>query len=93
MLQLLTPIAASIIGLLGSLSTLVLLMAGMANAKTAHLQQGKWMMWGIVIVQALSLTAAVWLMVRHKPWHASIAGIFPLIVVVVLIGILVEIEW
>lgn len=93
MLQTLVAILASIVGVLSSLCTLVLFTAGMANAKPAHLQQGKMMMWGIVLVQVVALTAAVWLMVKHKPWLASAAGIAPLVVAVVLIAILVKIEW
>jgi hypothetical protein len=72
---------------------LILLMAGLANAKPAQLQQGKWMMWGIVAVQVVALSAAVLLMLKHKPWMASAAGIAPFVVVVVLIVILVKIEW
>jgi len=93
MVQTLVAILASIAGVLSSLCMLVLLMAGLANAKPAQLQQGKWMMWGIVAVQVLSLAAAVLLMVRHKLWLASAAGIAPFVVVVVLIVILVKIEW
>ena len=93
MVQTLVAILASIAGLLSSLCMLVLFMAGLANAKPAQLQQGKWMMWGIVAVQVLSLAAAVWLMVKHKPWIASAAAITPFVVVVVLIVILVKIEW
>ncbi|HLO41520.1 MAG TPA: hypothetical protein VK176_10890 [Phycisphaerales bacterium] len=92
-LQFIAAIVASIVGVLSSLTMLILLMAGLANAKPAHLQQGKWMMWGIILVQAISLTAAVWLMVRHRHWHAAIAGVSPLIIVIVLIIILVKIEW
>lgn len=93
MVQTLVAILASIAGLLSSLCMLILFMAGLANAKPAQLQQGKWMMWGIVAVQVVSLAAAVWLMVKHKGWYASAAGIFPLVVVIVLIVILVKIEW
>ena len=93
MVPTLVAIAASIIGMLSSLCMLVLFMAGLANAKPAQLQQGKWMMWGIVAVQVVSLAAAVWLMVKQKGWHASAVGIFPTVVVIVLIVILVKIEW
>ena len=93
MVQTLVAIVATIVGVISSLCMLVLLMAGLANAKPAQLQQGKWMMWGIVAVQVAALAAAVWLMVRHKPWWASAAGIAPLAVVIVLIVILVKIEW
>jgi len=92
-LQLLLAILSSAVGVLSSLTMLVLLMAGLANAKEAHIQQGKWMMWGIVAVQAISLAAAIWLMVRHKHWYACAAGITPLVVVIALIVILVRIEW
>lgn len=92
-LQSLVAIFASIVGLLSSLTTLVMLMAGMANAKPAHLEQGKWMMWGIVLMQVVALGAAIWLMVKHKPWVATVAGIFPLVAVVVLVVVLVKIEW
>ncbi|GJQ31000.1 MAG: hypothetical protein HBSAPP03_28840 [Phycisphaerae bacterium] len=89
----LLAIVASIVGLLSSLTTLVMLMAGMANAKPAHLQQGKMMMWGIVLMQAIAIAGAVWLMVKHKPWYAAATGIFPLAAVVVLVIVLVWIEW
>lgn len=93
MVQTLVAILASIVGIMSSLGMLILLMAGLANAKPAQLQQGKWMMWGIVAVQVVALTGAVWLMLKHKPWMASAAGITPFVVVVVLIVILVKIEW
>jgi hypothetical protein len=93
MLQLLAAIVASIVGVLSSLTTIVFLMTSLANAKPLAIQQGKGMMWGIVAVQAICLTLAIWLMTRHKHWYASMAGIFPLVVVVVLIIILVKLEW
>lgn len=92
-LQTLVAIVASIIGVLASLSTLVMLAAGMANAKPAHLAQGKFMMWSIVAMQVLALAAAIWLMVKHKPWPAAAVGIVPLAAVIVLIVVLVVIEW
>jgi hypothetical protein len=93
MVQTIVAILASIVGIISSLGMLILLMAGLANAKPAQLQQGKMMMWGIVLVQVVALVAAVWLMVKHKPWLASATGIAPFVVVVVLIVILVKIEW
>lgn len=93
MLQFLLAITSSAVGVLSSLTMLVLLMAGLANAKEDHIRQGKWMMWGIVAVQAISLAAAIWLMVRHKHWHACAAGVMPPVFVIVLIAILVRIEW
>lgn len=93
MLAYLVAIAASIVGLLGSLSTLVLLAAGMANAKPAHLLQGKAMMWGILLMEAASLGLAIWLMVKHRPWPAATVGAFPLVAVIALITILWVIEW
>lgn len=72
---------------------LVLFVAGMANAKESHLQQGTMMMWGVVIVQAISLGTAIWLMTRAKYWSASAAGVFPFAVVIVLFIILVKLEW
>ena len=44
MMQNVAAVAASIIGGISTLSMLVLLMAGLANAKPAQVQQGKWMM-------------------------------------------------
>lgn len=51
------------------------------------------MMWGIVAVQVLSLAITVWLMLRHKPWPASIVGMSPLVCVITLLIVLVAIEW
>lgn len=88
-----TAILASVTGLLASLSMLVMIAAGLANAKPQQITQGKWMMWSIVAVQVLTLIASIWLMVKHKPWPASIVGIFPLVGVITLIIVLVKIEW
>ena len=93
MLPAIVAILASVTSVLTSLCMLVMIMAGLANAKPAQLEQGKWMMWGIVAVQVLSLAAAVWLMVRHKHWPASIAGIVPFVAVVTLVIVLVKLEW
>ncbi len=93
MLQLPLAIVATLVGMLSSLCMLVMLMAGLANAKPSHIQQGKWMMWGIVLVQVAAAILAVWLMVHRRHWSACIAGIVPLVVVVLLVVILVKIEW
>ena len=93
MMQNVAAVAASIIGGISTLSMLVLLMAGLANSKPAQLQQGKWMMLGLLILQLVVLVGAIVLMVKHKPWPAAIVGISPLMVVIVLIVILVKIEW
>lgn len=93
MIPYIAAILASVTSVLGSLCMLVLLMAGLANAKPAQLTQGKWMMWGIVAVQVLSLAITVWLMLRHKPWPASIVGMSPLVCVITLLIVLVAIEW
>ncbi|MGQ0627181.1 MAG: hypothetical protein ACT4PL_03665 [Phycisphaerales bacterium] len=92
-LQTLVAIVASVLGLLSSLSMLVMLMAGLANAKEGQIQQGKWMMLGIAVLAAGSLGAAIWLIVKHKPWHAAAAGILPMPVVVALFVVLLLIEW
>ena len=92
-LQTLAAVAALVVGLMSTLSTLVLLMAGLANSKPAQIQQGKWMMWILVLLQIVVLAAAILLMIKHRPWPAAIVGITPLFVVIVLIAILVKIEW
>lgn len=93
MLQFVLAIIASLIGMLASLCMLVLMMAGLANANEAHVRQGKWMMWGIVAVQLLSLIAAVWLTVQRKHVAASAVGFVPVVVAITLVVILVKIEW
>lgn len=93
MLQYLPAILALIVGVLSSLSMIVLLMAGMANANDAHLRQGKRMMLSIALMQLVVIAGCVWLMLVDRPWTASAVGIFPLVAVVVLIVILVKIEW
>jgi hypothetical protein len=93
MLQLIAAISASILGVVSSLFTIVFLMAGLANAKPPAIQQGKSMMLGIVIFQAIALIAAIWLMTHRKHWYASVVGISPLVAVIVLIIVLVKLEW
>ena len=93
MLSLFVAILASVTSVLSSLCALVMMMAGLANSTPAQLEQGKWMMWGIVAVQVLSLAVAIWLMVRQKHWPASIVGIIPFVAVVTLVIVLVKIEW
>lgn len=84
---------ASLVGVFSTLCMIVLLAAGLANAKPAQLQQGKWMMWGLFLLQLVVLVGAIVLMVKHKPWPAAAVGISPLAVVIVLVVILVMIEW
>lgn len=93
MLPLIGSILSCVIGMLSSLSMLVLLMGGLANAKETQIRQGKMMMLGIAVVEAISLAIAVWLMVQRKHGYASIAGAMPLAVVITMIVILVKIEW
>jgi len=92
-MQIVVSIFASIVGAFSTLSMIVLLAAGLANSKPAQLQQGKWMMLGLLILQLVVLAGAIVLMVKHKPWAAAAVGISPLAVVIVLFVILVMIEW
>ncbi|MBL8874390.1 MAG: hypothetical protein JNM86_01185 [Phycisphaerae bacterium] len=92
-MQIAASIFASLVGVFSTLCMIVLLAAGLANAKLPQIQQGKWMMWGLLIFQILVLTGAIWLMVKHKPWPAAAVGISPLVVVIALIVILVVTEW
>jgi cell division protein FtsW (lipid II flippase) len=93
MIPTIVAILASITSVLTSLGTIVMIMAGLANSKPAQLTQGKWMMWSIVAVQAIALAASIWLMMKHKPWPATIVGIIPFVCVVALLVVLVKIEW
>lgn len=93
MLHALVAIITSALGLVGSFGMLVLLMAGMANAKPDHIQQGKAMMWGIAIMQVVCLAGAIWLWTLRRPWHASAAGLAPLLIVAILLTVLVVVEW
>jgi hypothetical protein len=86
-------ILASVTSVLTSLGTIVMIMAGLANAKPGQVEQGKWMMWSIVAVQAIALAASIWLMMKHKPWPATIVGMIPFVCVITLIVVLVKIEW
>lgn len=92
-MQIAASIFASLVGVFSTLCMIVLLAAGLANAKPAQIQQGKWMMWGLLILQLVVLVGAIVLMVKHKPWPAAAVGISPLVVVIVLIVILVVTEW
>jgi hypothetical protein len=92
-LQIFVAIVASAIGVLSSLTMLVLLAASLANAKPANIQQAKWMALGIGLVQVASLVGAIWLMNRDKHWHAAATGIFPLFAVIALVIVLIRIEW
>ncbi|MBX3380764.1 MAG: hypothetical protein KF805_11785 [Phycisphaeraceae bacterium] len=92
-MQIVASVFASLVGVFSTLCMIVLLAAGLANAKPAQLQQGKWMMWGLFLLQLVVLVGAIVLMVKHKPWPAAAVGISPLAVVIVLVVILVMIEW
>ena len=92
-MQIIASIFASIVGVFSTLSMIVLLAAGLANAKPGQVQQGKWMMLGLLILQVAVLAGAIVLMVKQKPWPAAAVGISPLAVVIVLLVILVKIEW
>lgn len=92
-MQIAASIFASLVGVFSTLCMIVLLAAGLANAKPAQIQQGKWMMWGLLILQLVVLVGAIVLMVKAKPWPAAAVGISPLVVVIVLIVILVVTEW
>lgn len=93
MMQIAASIFASLVGVLSTLCMIVLLAAGLANAKRGQVQQGKWMMLGLLILQVAVLAGAIVLMVKEKPWPAAAVGISPLAVVIVLLVILVMIEW
>ncbi len=92
-LQVILAIVACVIGVLSSLTMLVLLAASLANAKPASIQQAKWMALGIGVVQFASLVGAIWLMNHDKHWYAAATGIFPLFAVIALVIVLIGIEW
>lgn len=93
MLQFALAILSTLAGLLASLTTLVFLMAAMANASQTEVRQGKFMMLGVAAAQIAALLLSIWLMAERKHLPAAIVGILPLVGVVTLFIVLLNIEW
>lgn len=92
-MQLVLAILSMIIGGISSLTMLVMLMAGGANATPAHIRQIKWMMVSVLVVQVLSLVGSIWLLIEQRGWSSCIVGLIPFIYAIVLVTVLVKLEW
>lgn len=86
-------VLSTIAGCLATLTMLVMLMAGGANASPAHITQIKWMMLGISAVGVAGLVGGIWAVVAGRPWLGAGLGGLPVVVVVVLVVVLVKLEW
>ena len=86
-------ILSMIVGILASLTILVMLMAGGANSSEAQIRQIKWMMLSVAVVQVLALAGSIWLLIEHRGGLACAAGILPFVYAVVLVTVLVKLEW
>lgn len=80
-------------GILATLCTIVLLLAGGANAKPRAITQIKIMCWSLTALGLASVAGAVWLMRQGDPWTAAAVGAAPVVVVIVLVTVLVKLEW
>lgn len=76
-----------------SLCMVVLFLASGANSTDAKLQQIKWLIVSVVLVQAASIGGSIGLLVFDRGWMACLAGIFPAVYGVGLTVILVKMEW
>ena len=93
MQQAIFAILSMIVGILASLTMLVMLMAGGANSSEAQIRQIKWMMLSVAVVQVLALAGSIWLLIEHRGGLACAAGILPFVYAVVLVTVLVKLEW
>ena len=93
MQQAIFAILSMIVGILASLTILVMLMAGGANSSEAQIRQIKWMMLSVAVVQVLALAGSIWLLIEHRGGLACAAGILPFVYAVVLVTVLVKLEW
>lgn len=91
--QIILAVVSMIIGGLGSLTMLVMLMAGGANSSEAQIRQIKWMMLSVAVVQVLALAGSIWLLVAHRGWASCGVGLIPFIYAIVLVTVLVKLEW
>ncbi len=66
---------------------------GAANASPAAIQQTKWFLASVVLVQVLSLVSSISLLSVGRDWLACGAGILPVPYAVGLVAVLVKLEW
>lgn len=81
------------IGLLATLTMLVMLIAGGANSTPAEITQIKWMMIGVALVGLVGLVGGIWGIVAGRPWLGAGFGIAPLVASIALVVVLVKLEW
>lgn len=86
-------VLSNILGVLASLTMIILLLVSAANAKPEMLAQIKWMSLSIAGLEVISLGVSIWFLTHQRPWQAAIAGIVPLLAVIVLVIVLVKMEW
>lgn len=86
-------VAAAAAGVIATLATLVLLMAGCANSKPRQYMWLKRMMLGVALFGVASAVAAAWLIVAGEPAWAAAAGGAPVVACTTLIVVLWKIEF
>ncbi len=75
-------IISMIVSVLFSLTMVVFLFAGMANSSPEQLAFLKRLVLSVTIVTAVSLVAAIWLLVVARPWWSAGAGALPTVYVI-----------
>ena len=93
MLTTILAIAAILVGLLCTLIMIVMFVAGVANASPAAIQQTKWFLASVVLVQVLSLVSSIALLSFGRNWFACGAGVLPVPYAMILVAVLVKLEW
>lgn len=93
MLATIFTVVSMVIGLVASLTMIVMFLAGSANSDPIALRQMKWMAASVILVQFMALGGSIGLLIVDHRWMACGTGLFPAIFVIILTIVLVRIEW
>jgi len=93
MLPTILSVVAMLIGLVASVTMILMFLFGAANSDPVQIRQMKWMVASVIFVQCLSLGSSIGLLVVERHWLACGAGLFPALYAIVLTTVLVRMEW
>ena len=83
---------ANLVGILATLTMLVMMMAGGANSTAAQISRIKWIMLSIAVVALVSVAGSIWSMVAGRWGTASAVGIVPAVYCVTLAVVFLRME-
>lgn len=86
-------ITANVLGIIATLTLVVLFLASGANAKPAMLVQIKWFLIASLVVGLGCICLSAWALWQGRDWLAIGSGVFPVLFAIVFLAVLYSIRW